>query len=65
MIDLIIDIPKKGNDIHSDGFKIRRTAIECSVSIMTSLDTVTALVDVMEHQYTPDNVDIISLSEIQ
>ena len=65
MIDLIIDIPKKGNDIHSDGFKIRRTAIECSVSIMTSLDTVTALVDVMEHEYTPDNVDIISLSEIQ
>ena len=43
MIDLIIDIPKKGNDIHSDGFKIRRTAIECDVSIMTSLDTVKAL----------------------
>ena len=65
MIDLIIDIPKKGNDVNSDGFKIRRTAIECSVSIMTSLDTVTALVDVMEMQYTPDNVDIISLSEIK
>lgn len=62
MIDLIIDIPKKGNDIHSDGFKIRRTAIECDVSIMTSLDTVKALVDVMEHRYTPDTVEVISLS---
>ena len=65
IVDLIIDIPKKGNDIQSDGFKIRRTAIECSVSIMTSLDTVAALVDVMEHHYTPDTVEIISLSNIQ
>ena len=65
MIDLIIDIPKKGNDIHSDGFKIRRTAIECDVSIMTSLDTVKALVDVMEHRYTPDTVEVISLSDIK
>ena len=65
LIDLIIDIPKKGNDIHSDGFKIRRTAIECDVSIMTSLDTVKALVDVMEHRYTPDTVEVISLSDIK
>ena len=66
MIDLIIDIPKKGNDIHSDGFKIRRTAIECDdFSIMTSLDTVKALVDVMEHRYTPDTVEVISLSDIK
>ena len=65
MIDLIIDIPKKGNDIHSDGFKIRRTAIECDVAIMTSLDTVKALVDVMEHRYTPDTVEVISLSDIK
>ncbi len=65
IVDLIIDIPKKGNDIQSDGFKIRRTAIECSVSIMTSLDTVAALVDVMEHHYTPDTVEIIALSNIQ
>lgn len=65
MVDLIIDIPKKGNDVHSDGFKIRRTAIECDVSIMTSLDTVSALADVMECGYTPDKVDIISLSDIK
>ena len=65
MIDLIIDIPKKGGNTNSDGFKIRRTAIECSVSIMTSLDTVKAMVDVMEHQYTPDTVGVISLAEIK
>ncbi len=65
MIDLIIDIPKKGNDVHSDGFKIRRTAIECDVTIMTSLDTVGALVNVMKAGYTADSVDIIALSDIR
>ena len=65
MVDLIIDIPKKGNDIHSDGFKIRRTSIECSITLMTSLDTVGALVDVMEQRYTSDNVHIIALDDIQ
>ena len=65
MIDLIIDIPKKGNDVKSDGFKIRRTAAECSISLMTSLDTVGALVDVMEQNFTSQNVDIISLDDIK
>ena len=65
MVDLIIDIPKKGNDVKSDGFKIRRTAIECDASIMTSLDTVGALADVVEAGYTADNVNIIALSDIQ
>lgn len=65
MIDLIIDIPKKGNDFHSDGFKIRRASIEASISLMTSLDTVGALVDVMEQRYTSDNVNIIALDEIK
>jgi carbamoyl-phosphate synthase large subunit len=64
IVDLIIDIPKKGNDVNSDGFKIRRTAAECSVSLMTSLDTVTALVDVMEQAYTPENTSIIELNEV-
>ena len=60
MIDLIIDIPKKGNDIHSDGFKSDVQLLNATFSIMTSLDTVKALVDVMEHRYTPDNtVDVI------
>ncbi len=65
MIDLIIDTPKKGNDIHSDGFKIRRTATECSISLMTSLDTVGALVDVMKSDYNSENIGIISLADIK
>lgn len=63
--DLIIDIPQKGNDKGSDGFKIRRCASESSISLMTSLDTVGALVSVMEQKFTPENVDITSVKEIK
>lgn len=65
IVDLIVDIPKKGNDVHSDGFKIRRTAAECSVSLMTSLDTVRALVEVMESGYTPEKTPVICLDDIK
>ncbi len=65
MIDFIVDVPEKTNDIYSDGFKIRRVATECSVTLMTSLDTVSAIVDVMEKGYTAGNVSIISLDDIK
>ncbi len=64
IIDLIVDIPVKGNDVNSDGFKIRRVAIESDISLMTSLDTVGAMVDVMEADYNAESVNIISLSDI-
>jgi len=64
LLDLIIDIPKKGNDRHSDGFKIRRCAAECSVTLMTSLDTVGALIDAMEEKHSPQNTSIIAVEDI-
>ena len=64
MVDLMIDIPSKGNDIFSDSFKIRRTAIECSMTLMTSLDTVSALVDVAEKQYNFNTLDVIAINDI-
>lgn len=64
MLDLIIDIPKKGNDQNSDGFKIRRCAAECSVSLMTSIDTIGALVSAMENAYTPETTEIIAVEDI-
>ena len=65
MIDLVIDIPTKSNDIYSDGFKIRRVTTECSVSLMTSLDTFSAMVDVMEADLSAEKVDVISLDDIK
>ena len=65
MLDLMIDIPKKGNNDHSDGFQIRRTAAECSVSLLTSLDTAGALVSVMEKGYTPNETEVIAVEDIR
>jgi carbamoyl-phosphate synthase large subunit len=61
LIDLIIDIPSKGNDINSDGFKIRRTAAECGINVMTSLDTVKALLDVMDSGIRVENVEVVPI----
>ena len=65
MVDMIIDIPKKGNDAHSDGFKMRRCAAECTIPMMTSLDTVGALVKVMEEKLSSENTRIVELNEIK
>lgn len=65
MVDIIVNTPNKGNNSVSDGFKIRRAAAESSVNLMTSLDTMNALLDVMESDITTDKVDVIALEEIK
>lgn len=62
VVDLIVDIPKKANDKHSDGFKIRRTAVESSVTLVTSMDTFTAMVEVMEAQIDESKLDIFDIN---
>ena len=48
----MINTPTKGNDSKRDGFRIRRAAIESSVNIFTSLDTVNAMLKVMDADLT-------------
>ncbi|MCC8097037.1 MAG: carbamoyl-phosphate synthase large subunit [Eubacterium sp.] len=62
VIDLIIDIPRKANNANSDGFKIRRTAVENSITIITAMDTVVAMCDVMEKQIDRDKLDIFDIN---
>ncbi|HEY5575851.1 MAG TPA: carbamoyl-phosphate synthase large subunit, partial [Clostridiaceae bacterium] len=45
-VDLVVNTPTKGNDSKRDGFIIRRAAIEKNIDVITTLDTVKALVDV-------------------
>lgn len=45
-VDIVINTPTKGNDSHRDGFIIRRAAIEKNIEVVTTLDTVSALVEV-------------------
>lgn len=65
MIDMVIDIPKKSNNSNSDGFKMRRCAAECSIPMMTSLDTVWGLVEVMSENLSFENTDIVELNDVR
>ena len=62
VVDLIVDIPKKANNSHSDGFKIRRAAVESSVTLITSLDTLNAMIDVMEKNIKENDLDIFDIN---
>ncbi len=63
VVDLIIDIPQKSNDVNSDGFKIRRTAVESDVTLITALDTVCAMADVMEAQINEDELQLFDIGK--
>lgn len=63
VIDLIVDIPEKGNNVNSDGFKIRRTAVESKVTLITSLDTLCAMLDVMEKNINEDELKIFDIGK--
>ncbi len=63
MVDMVVNTPTKANDVTRDGFRIRRTAAECSVNIITSIDTFEAFVNVMKSKITIDDVVPIALGE--
>ncbi len=62
VIDLTVDIPKKANDVDSDGFKIRRTAVESDMTLITAMDTFKAMVDVMEKKIDQDKLEIFDIN---
>lgn len=43
-IDFIVNTVTKGNDVTTDGFKIRRLASELGTQVFTSLDTIKAMI---------------------
>lgn len=61
-VGFVVDIPTKANDSNTDGFRIRRSAIEASVNVFTSLDTVSALAEIMELGITDKDVDVYDIS---
>ncbi|MEL7634780.1 MULTISPECIES: carbamoyl-phosphate synthase large subunit [Sporomusa] len=46
-INMVINTLTKGRDFESDGFKIRRAAVEHSLLCLTSMDTASAVLDVL------------------
>ena len=62
-VDMVINTPTKGNDATRDGFKIRRLATEYSIDVMTSLDTLKALVKVNQKHMDKDQLKVYNLAD--
>ncbi|SCY51127.1 carbamoyl-phosphate synthase large subunit [Alkaliphilus peptidifermentans] len=61
IIDLIINTPTKGRDSKSDGFRIRRTAVDTSVKVFTSLDTVKTMLEILKNRVSIDSLEVIDI----
>ena len=53
-IDLVINTPTKGRKHDTDGFRIRRAAVEHSVGCVTAIDTARALLTIREQGRSED-----------
>ncbi|RQD71522.1 MAG: carbamoyl-phosphate synthase large subunit [Tindallia sp. MSAO_Bac2] len=60
-IDMIVNTPTKGNDSLRDGFRIRRNAVEAGVPLITSLDTLEAMVQIMESGLKIEEMDVVEI----
>ncbi len=62
-VDLVINTPTKGRKHDTDGFKIRRSAVEHSVACVTAVDTARAILTVRAQSRSADlrPIDITAL----
>ena len=60
-INLLVNTPTKGNDSKRDGFILRRSAIERNIDVMTSLDTLKALLSFEQLKLSVSDLDLYRL----
>lgn len=60
-IDMIVNTPTKGNDSLRDGFRIRRNAVEAGVPLVTSLDTLEAMIRIMESGLEIEALEVVEI----
>lgn len=53
-VDLVINTPTRGRKHDSDGFRIRRSAVEHGVGCVTAIDTARALLTVRQQSRSED-----------
>ena len=63
-VDLLINTPTKANDAQRDGFKMRRTAIEYGVDVLTSLDTINAILRMQDSHIDESKLEVCDVSKI-
>jgi carbamoyl-phosphate synthase large subunit len=63
-VSMVINIPSKGKDSKTDGFRIRRAAMENRVPCYTSLDTLWALCHATNSEISPEELSIFDIHEL-
>lgn len=63
-IDLLVNTATKGNDSKRDGFNMRRAAIERNIDVITSLDTLRALLSFEKLELKPSMLEVFDISKI-
>ena len=63
-VSLLINTPTKANDAQRDGFRIRRTAIEYGVEVLTSLDTLNAIIKTQNSNMDEKDLAVFDVSKI-
>ncbi len=63
-VDLIIDIPKAGNEKHSAGYKIRRLAIDHHIPLVTNMQLAQIFLQCLT-ELNSDQIPVHALSEMQ
>ena len=61
---MIVNIHEKTNDQATDGFKIRRVAAETNTTLLTSLDTVNAILMLIEKDIQVPNLEVWDIGRI-
>ncbi|MFH1520133.1 MAG: carbamoyl-phosphate synthase large chain, partial [Candidatus Micrarchaeota archaeon] len=61
-IGLIINTPTKGGDSHTDGFRIRRAAIEKGIPCITTINTASELLKAL-HKLKTSDLEIRTVEE--
>jgi len=64
-IDMIVNIHEKTNDQETDGFKIRRIAAETNTTLLTCLDTVTAMLLLVEKDMKVSDSDVWDINDLK
>jgi carbamoyl-phosphate synthase large subunit len=62
-VDFVVNTLTNGRSPFSDGFKIRRMAVEMNVPVLTSLDTLKVLLEVIKGQQYNQTASCYSLQE--
>lgn len=64
-VDLVVNTPTKGNDSKTDGFLIRRAAVERNLGVITALDTLRAIADVeLEKLDENKDLEVFNIAEV-